>query len=157
MSNYGEHRNQGSGKPFGASLLALALAAIGIACGGGKSSPQAPAQTPAPSGQPTFSHVVLIVEENHSYSDVVGSSTMPYLNSLISQYGLAAQYYADAHPSMPNYLMVTTGQMESYDDNFSGVISDDNVVRELVKAGKSWKAYEESIPSAGYLGGDQGA
>lgn len=82
---------------------------------------------------------------------------MPYLNSLISQYGLAAQYYADAHPSMPNYLMVTTGQMESYDDNFSGVISDDNVVRELVKAGKSWKAYEESIPSAGYLGGDQGA
>ena len=82
---------------------------------------------------------------------------MPYLNGLISQYGLAAQYYADAHPSMPNYLMLTTGQIESFDDNFSGTISDDNVVRELVKAGKSWKAYEESIPSPGYLGGDQGS
>ena len=81
---------------------------------------------------------------------------MPYLNSLISQYGLAAQFYANAHPSMPNYLMLTTGQIESFDDNFSGTISDDNVVRELVKAGKSWKAYEESIPAPGYLGGDQG-
>jgi acid phosphatase len=79
---------------------------------------------------------------------------MPYLNSLASQYGLATQYFANGHPSMPNYLMLTTGEMESFDDNFSGTISDDNVVRELVKAGKSWKAYEESIPSAGYIGGD---
>jgi len=81
---------------------------------------------------------------------------MPYLNGLASQYALAAQYFANGHPSMPNYLMLTTGQMESFDDNFSGTISDDNVVRELVKAGKSWKCYEESIPSAGYLGGDSG-
>jgi phospholipase C len=109
---------------------------------------------PIPSSQPTFSHVVVIVEENHSYSDVIGSSAMPYLNSLASQYGLATQYFGNGHPSMPNYLMLTTGQMETFDDNFSGTISDDNVVRELVNAGKSWKAYEESIPSAGYLGGD---
>jgi acid phosphatase len=44
--------------------------------------------------------------------------------------------------------------METFDDNFSGTISDNNIVRELVNAGKSWKAYEESIPSPGYLGGD---
>jgi phosphatidylinositol-3-phosphatase len=111
-------------------------------------------QTPIPVSQPTFSHVVVVVEENHSYSDVIGSSAMPYLNSLASQFGLATQYFANGHPSMPNYLMLTTGQMETFDDNFSGTISDDNVVRELVNAGKSWKAYEESIPSAGYLGGD---
>lgn len=79
---------------------------------------------------------------------------MPYLDSLASQYGLATQYFANGHPSMPNYLMLATGQMETFDDNFSGTISDDNVVRELVKAGKSWKAYAESIPSVGYLGGD---
>jgi acid phosphatase len=52
--------------------------------------------------------------------------------------------------------MLTTGEMESFDNNFSGTIIDDNVVRELVKAGKSWKAYEESIPSAGYIGADAG-
>ena len=121
-----------------------------LACGSRRLGPQ----TPIPSSQPTFSHVVVVVEENHSYSDVIGSSSMPYLNSLASQYGLATQYFANGHPSMPNYLMLTTGQMETFDDNFSGTISDDNVVRELVNAGKSWKAYEESIPSAGYLGGD---
>jgi phosphatidylinositol-3-phosphatase len=79
---------------------------------------------------------------------------MPYFNSLASKYGLAKQYFANAHPSIPNYLMLTTGQMETLNDSFSGTIGDDNVVRELVAAGKTWKAYEESIPSAGYLGGD---
>lgn len=103
---------------------------------------------------PAFSHVFLLVEENHSYADVIGNSSMPYLNGLASQYGLASEYFANAHPSIPNYLMLTTGQMETMDDNFSGVISDDNSIRELVKAGKTWKAYLESIPSQGYLGGD---
>lgn len=107
-----------------------------------------------PANQPTFSHVVLVVEENHSYSDVIGNGSMPYLNKLASQYGLATQYFANGHPSMPNYLMLTTGLIESFDDNFSGTINDDNIIRKLVKAGKSWKAYEESIPSAAYLGGD---
>ena len=101
--------------------------------------------------------MILLVEENHSYSDVVGSSSMPYLNSLISQYGLATQYFANTHPSLPNYFVLTTGLMESNSDNFSGAVTDDNVVRELVKAGKSWKAYLESLPSPGYLGADSGA
>ena len=101
--------------------------------------------------------MVLVVEENHGYSDVIGNSSMPYLNGLASQYGLATQYFANAHPSLPNYLVLTTGATETFDDNFSGTISDDNVVRELVKAGKSWKAYIESIPSAGYMGGDTGS
>jgi hypothetical protein len=48
----------------------------------------------------------------------------------------------------------TTGLVETVNDNFSGTISDDNVVRELGKAGKSWKAYEESTPSTGYVGND---
>ena len=128
----------------------IAIAVFDIACGSHNSTSQAP----MPVGQPTFGHVFLLVEENHSYSDVIGNSSMPYLNSLASQYGLATQYFANGHPSMPNYLMLTTGQMESFDDKFTGTISDDNVVRELTKAGKTWKAYEESIPSPGYLGAD---
>ena len=143
-------------KPLIAALVLLAFATLEVACGGGSgSSSNSFPQTPPPAGQLTFSHVVLIVEENHNYSEVVGSSDMPYLNSLISQYGLATQYFANAHPSIPNYLMFTTGQMETFDDNFTGTISDDNVVRELVKAGKTWKAYEESIPAPAYLGPDQ--
>lgn len=131
-------------------LAVILLAALLlVACGS-----HGTLQTPVPPSQPTFSHVVLIVEENHSYSEVIGNSSMPYLNSLASQYGLATQYFANAHPSIPNYFVLTTGMTETIDDNFSGVVSDDNIVRKLVKAGKSWKAYQESIPSAGYLGSD---
>lgn len=127
----------------------LVVAGLELGCGNGGFK-----QDPPPSGAPTFDHVILVVEENHSFSDVIGNSSMPYLNSLASKYGLATQYFGNGHPSMPNYLMLTTGQIESNSDAFMGTIDDANIVRALVKAGKSWKAYLESIPSKGYLGGD---
>ena len=132
-------------------LTLCTLAALQVACGSGASPI---VQTPVPSNQPTFSHVVLLVEENHSYSEVIGNSAMPNFNSLAAQYGLAKQYFAVAHPSIPNYLMLTTGLTESFNDSFAGTISDDNVVRELVKAGKV--RYAESIPAPGYVGADSG-
>ncbi|MFZ1142996.1 MAG: alkaline phosphatase family protein [Candidatus Sulfotelmatobacter sp.] len=136
-----------------ALLVIFAFGAAQLACGGGSSSM---VQTPVSPGQPAFSHVILVMEENHDYSEVIGSASIPYFNSLASQYGLATQYFANTHPSLPNYLVLTTGLMEASDDSFTGVITDDNVVRELVKAGKTWKAYAESLPSPGYIGGDSG-
>src|SRR5215831_6236444 len=146
-------------RKIGVALVGLMIATIvHLGCGGGSSGSNGlaapPVQTPLPADFPAFSNVFLVVEENHSYSEVIGSSSMPYLNSLASQYGLATQYFANAHPSIPNYLVLTTGLVETVDDNFAGTISDDNVVRELTNAGKSWRAYEESIPSTGYLGND---
>jgi phosphatidylinositol-3-phosphatase len=127
----------------GAPLIALAV--IGLGCRGGTGGGVKP---------PSPSRVFLVVEENHSYSNVIGNSAMPYLNGLASKYGLATQYYADTHPSIGNYFMLTTGQIETVDDGFAGVITDDNIVRELVKANKTWHSYAESLPSNGYLGGD---
>jgi hypothetical protein len=103
---------------------------------------------------PAFGHVILLMEENHSYSSVIGSSSMPYLNSLAQQYGLATQYFANAHPSIGNYFELTTGQIITNDDAYTGTVSVDNVVRHLLAAGKTWKAYAESLPSVGYIGGD---
>lgn len=103
---------------------------------------------------PAFGHVFLLVEENHSYEEVIGNASMPYFNSLAAQYGLATQYYANAHASIGNYFMLTTGQIETKDDAFPGTITDDNLVRELVEAGKSWRSYAEGLPSIGYTGGD---
>ena len=100
-------------------------------------------------------HVFLVVEENHGYSSVIGSPSMPWLNGLASQFGLAANYYANSHPSIGNYFMLTTGQLVTTDDSFSGTVDVDNLVRELIAAGKTWKSYAESLPSAGYTGGDQ--
>jgi phospholipase C len=140
-----------SSRSFSAPMYVLCAAILlTSACGGGGIGN--PGNPTGNSSQ--FGHVFLLVEENHNYSEVVGNAAMPYLNTLIAQNGLATQYYANAHPSIGNYFMLTTGQLETLDDAFSGTISDDNVVRELVKAGKSWKYYGESLPSVGYTGGD---
>jgi acid phosphatase len=106
---------------------------------------------------PPSSHVVVVLEENHSYSSVIGNSAMPYLNGLASQYGLATQYYANTHPSIGNYFMMTTGQIITNNDAFSSTITNDNIVRHFLTAGKTWKSYAESLPSVGYTGGDTGA
>jgi acid phosphatase len=106
---------------------------------------------------PASSHVVVVVEENHSYSSVMGNTAMPYLNSLASQYALATQYYANTHPSIGNYFMMTTGQIITNDDSFTSTITNDNIVRHFLTAGKTWKSYAESLPYAGYTGGDTGA
>lgn len=99
-------------------------------------------------------HVVLVVEENQRYEDIVGNSAMPYLNALASQYGLATNYYANVHPSIGNYFMLTTGQVITIDDTFQQTVPNDNLVRHLVNAGKTWKSYAESLPATGYTGGD---
>ncbi len=68
----------------------------------------APPQT-SPTSQ--FGHVFIVMEENHSYSSVIGNPSMPYLNGLANQYGLATNYFANTHPSIGNYFMLTTGQI----------------------------------------------
>src|SRR6266568_8489582 len=100
---------------------------------------------PAQSSLPQFGHVFIVMEENHAYSDIVGSASMPYLSSLITKYGLATNYIADSHPSVDNYFMLTVGKFEaSNNDDWNcttttGVASDDNIARELINAGKTWK------------------
>jgi len=111
--------------------------------------------TSATQGGAPFGHIIIVVEENTDYASVVGSSSAPYLNSLINQYGLATQYYANTHPSIGNYFMLTTGQILTNDDGQtpqSFPVSSDNVVRELLAAGKTWKGYAEDLPSVGYTG-----
>ena len=135
----------------------LSVVILSVACGG--SSPGPSTQPPKQgSGVPQFSHVFLLVEENHSFNDVIGSASMPYLNRLANANSLATQYYADAHPSLPNYFELTVGEGTSITgtegDAYNATITQDNVVRALVAAGKTWKSYVESLPSPGYIGGD---
>lgn len=127
---------------------------VAVLCGcGGVSTPgiSTAGSTPTVSSTavPQFTHVFLLVEENHAYSEVIGNSAMPYLNGLASKYGLATQYYGNTHPSIGNYFMLTTGQIITNDDYFTGVVNVDNIVRELGNAGKTWKSYAESLPAIG--------
>ena len=101
-------------------------------------------------------HVFILMEENHGWNSVVGNPQMPYLNSLFQQYSVAQGYFANTHPSIGNYFMLTTGQIITNNDGYNGTVYDDNIVRELLAAGKSWKEYSDSIPYQGYYGGDSG-
>ena len=124
-------------------LVALAIAQAG--CAGASMS------DPSGTGKiPVVAHVFVLVEENHSYSSVIGNSAMPYTNSLAQKNALATQYFANRHNSLPNYFMLTVGDMVTTDDLFTGTVTADNVVRALTAAGKSWKMYAESLPSAGF-------
>lgn len=125
-----------------------ALAFIGFACGGGS----APDPTPGSRSIPVVAHVFLLVEENHAYTNVIGNTGMPYTNSLAAHYALATQYYANLHNSLPNYFMLTVGNLITTDDLFTGTVTSDNVARAVTAAGKTWKIYAESIPGAGYVG-----
>jgi len=133
------------------SIAALGVAiVVSLSLGCGDST------APRGGGGPSFNHVYIVVEENTDYTSVIGSSSMPYLNGLAQQYGLATQYYANTHPSIGNYFMMTVGKIITNDASYSSLVWDDNVVRRLLAAHKTWKSYAEDLPSVGYTGGDVG-
>jgi len=115
--------------------LFLAAALFCAGCGGVSSRITT---TPSPPVA-TADHVFLVVLENHSFGQVIGNPAMPYLNGLATAHSLAADYFANAHPSIPNYFMLTTGNLQTFDDSFTGTISDNNIVRALTGAGKHGK------------------
>lgn len=104
---------------------------------------------------PSSRHVVLVVEENHSFESVITNGGMPYLKSLSEKYTVLTNYYGNHHPSIGNYFTMTTGQAISTDDGYRGVVHDENIVSQLVAANKKWKLYGDSLPQAGYIGGNQ--
>lgn len=135
-------------------LLTFFFLATTLMCAGCGGVSRVITNPPPPAA--TANHVFLVVLENHSFGQVIGNPVMPYLNGLATAHSLAADYFANAHPSIPNYFMMTTGNLETFDDSFTGTVTDDNIVHALTGAGKTWKAYIESIPSVGYLGPDVG-
>ena len=95
----------------------------------------------------------MITEENHSYEDVIGNTQMPYYNNLIQQYALATQFYADQHSSLPALMWLVAGaSVEPNNATTSCHHTEDNIVRELLKKGYTWRSYQEHLPSAGFEG-----
>ena len=110
---------------------------------------------PSPAGAavslPAYDHVVIVVEENHAASQIIGNRSAPFLNTLAANGALMTQSYAVAHPSQPNYLALFAG------DTF-GIGSDacplslgpaPNLASELIAAGYSFGGYAEDLPAVG--------
>jgi hypothetical protein len=59
---------------------------------------------------PAYGHVVWIVMESHAYDEIIGSSDAPSINELVTQHGLATDFHAESHPSLPNYIAMTSAR-----------------------------------------------
>ena len=147
-------------------LHAFCYLALGIGLWAASGWQVATAASPGAGGQgsgngahelPRPTHVVIVIEENKSYSDIIGSKHAPYLNALAQQGALFTQSYAVTHPSEPNYLALFSGSTQGLDDDscphsFSGA----NLASELFNHGKTFGIYSESLPKVGFTGCQDG-
>jgi hypothetical protein len=105
-----------------------------------------PTTTTTPGGG--YTHVVWIVMENHSYSQIIGSSSAPYINSLAQTYGNAENMSAESHPSLPNYIAMTSGSTQGITDDSGPSAHPLDVPNIFTQLGTGSRALEESMPSS---------
>jgi hypothetical protein len=131
-------------------ILALSTLFLGTAVPGAAATNHARASA-SPCGvlttAPTIKHVIVIMEENHSYSATVGH--MPYLDGLAAQCGLATNYHSTTHNSLPNYLAMTSGLPMASLAPFVGDCSPTTcgTTAGSIFAQTFAKSYQESMPS----------
>jgi len=111
---------------------------------------------------PRPAHIVLVIDENQAYSSIIGSSSAPYINSLLSDSNTAlftSMYANSSAASQPNYLYLFSGSDQGITSN---TISSNtpfttcNIGASLLAAGKTFSGYCEGLPSVGYLGTSSG-
>lgn len=143
----------------------LCFVALGVAaCGGSTATSSTAENTPAANATatvhqtpsttlPAFDHIVVVIEENHGYSDIHGSSDAPYINTLASHAATFTSSHAVTHPSEPNYLALFAGSTFGVDsDACPQSFNAPNLGGELLANGKSFAGYSESMPAAGFMG-----
>jgi phosphatidylinositol-3-phosphatase len=106
---------------------------------------------------PARSRVIVMVMENQSYTDVIGSPSAPYLNALGRRYAVPAAMFGITHPSLPNYLALTGGDTFGVRENCTGCrVGAKNLVDQLERNRFSWKAYMQGMPRPCYRGASAG-
>lgn len=130
------------------ALLAAVAATCAIACAGSSVRAAAP-PLPRPA------HTVVVIEENKTLAQIVGSADAPYLTTVAHNGALFTHAYGVKHPSQPNYFALFSGLTNSNGDRCpANVIPTDapNLGSLLLQANYTFAAYSEALPSAGWLG-----
>ncbi|HJS96451.1 MAG TPA: alkaline phosphatase family protein [Solirubrobacteraceae bacterium] len=98
-------------------------------------------------------HIIWIIFENHSTDQIIGppgsvaATKMPYLNTIARSCGLAANYHAITHPSLPNYIALTSGSTHGLrGDCRACSVDGGSIFSRLHHARRSWRSYEENMP-----------
>jgi acid phosphatase len=124
----------------------VGAAALAIA---GLTAITAPAHAAA--GVPRYDHVVLVVEENHSYNEIINGTAAPYIKNTLAAGGvLFTNSFAIEHPSQPNYIDLFSGSNQAVtSDSCPHTFTTANEAAQLLAAGDSWSSYSEGLPSVG--------
>lgn len=105
---------------------------------------------------PLFSNIVLIIFENRNIDDVIGNPDMPNINKLVKENTHLSNYFAITHPSLPNYISLMGGDTFGITEDCTDCFVNAPSLPDLIEAsGRTWKTYQEDIPSPCYLG-DEG-
>jgi phosphatidylinositol-3-phosphatase len=131
-------------------VAAAAAFAAGIAAAGATAGTQVRGPCGGDAGRPAaITHVIWIWLENHSTGEVIGSHA-PAIAALAHDCGLATDYRAVAHPSLPNYIAATSGSTQGIADD--GSPSQHPLpVASIFSQAPSSGSYEESMPSPCFL------
>ncbi|MEX0679679.1 MAG: alkaline phosphatase family protein [Pirellulales bacterium] len=125
------------------ALVPLCSFAAVIVCGVARGAP------------PAFDHIVIVIEENHSYSQVIGNvAQAPFINNTLVAGGTSlTNMYALTHPSQPNYLQFFSGSNQGVTDNTvpapGSPFSTPNLGAALLNSGRTFVGYSEDLPSVG--------
>jgi regulation of enolase protein 1 (concanavalin A-like superfamily) len=96
------------------------------------------------SAQP-IDRIFTIVMENHEYEDIIGNPSAPYLNRLAAENGLATNYTAIQHPSLPDYMALTGGEPVFDVDCDTCRVDATSIVDVIEGSGRTWTAYMEGM------------
>jgi hypothetical protein len=134
------------------SLVAL----IGtLGCGSEAGSPES--QASVTQASTTNPYVFLVLMENHSASQVIGSKDAPYINSLVAAYATANNYTTTVHPSEPNYIWLEAGSNDTGDITFTtdsdpsatnSTNTTQHLATQLTTAGLTWRSYQEGLDAS---------
>jgi acid phosphatase len=94
----------------------------------------------------------MVIEENHSYRQIIDSPNAPYINRLAAQGAVFTQSFGVTHPSQPNYLALFSGSTQGITDNSCPhTFTTPNLAHALLSAGLTFAGYSEGLPSVGSL------
>ena len=63
----------------------------------------------ATAAPPRYDHVVIVIDENHSFTQIVGNSTgAPYIDQLANGGVNFTNFFAVTRPSQPNFAHISS-------------------------------------------------
>jgi len=150
--------------------LAIIISVIAVFCLPNQQSGADDAQPPVPraatlawpAGLPVYDHIVIVIDENKDYGEIIGNLAAPYINNVLKKEGANFTHmFAEEHFSEGNYFWLFSGDNQSIgfrddipteENNHGYPFMSANLGEQLIGKGRSFKGYSEGLPEIGFSG-----